>query len=381
MDTGLKINLFLSLVLIASWIYFVIKWRKRPISKETPPPKSSKPESKREISWPKIFDILEEGVVICKKDGSIVFLNPKAYSFLGVGRPNELPNLFDILRDPNIQQAIEKGEGRSFEKELFWPAYRVFKITTLAIDDALRALVFLDLTPFRKLSHIRRDFVAHLAHEFRTPLTAIEGYAEALLEEVPGDMRQDVSIIIKNTKRLSRLLKELQVLSRLELQGIPEEDFEVVDLKEVIQTAIETISIKAQNKKIIVHWKFPEQSVPVWGSFDDLLRAFINLLDNAIKFSPSGKNIWIVLEEKEKEWQVSIKDEGPGIKDYEKERIFERFYRGKDVKEAGTGLGLAIVKHVIQAHKGKIKVESSIGKGSEFIVKLPKHSPPQRKTS
>ncbi|OAG27848.1 PAS domain-containing sensor histidine kinase [Thermodesulfatator autotrophicus] len=371
MGIDLKISLVLFLLLLVSWLFFALKWRKRPGNQDLSPPKESKPESKKEIPWPKIFELLDEGIVICHKDGSILTLNPKAYNFLGLGRPGKLPNLFDILRNPKIQEAVEKGEQRSFEKELFWPAYRVFKISTITLDNHLRGLVFKDLTPFRKLSHVRRDFVAHLAHEFRTPLTAIEGYAEALLEEVPENLRQDVSIILKNTKRLSRLLKELQVLSRLELQGIPDEDFEVIDLKEVIQTAIETVSIRAKNKNITLHWNFPEKPCYVWGSFDDLLRAFINLLDNAIKFSPAGKNIWVTLEKKDSFWLVKIKDEGPGIKDSEKERIFERFYRGKDVKAAGTGLGLAIVKHVIQAHKGKIKVESLIGQGSEFTIYLP----------
>ncbi|WP_022852836.1 sensor histidine kinase [Thermodesulfatator atlanticus] len=370
MDTASKLNIFLVLALLASWAYFFWKFRRKNAKEPVlPPPPEKKPAEKLPEN---LFNALEEGVVIFREDGEILFLNTKAFNFLGLSNQNSLPNLFEVLRSEELEKAVQEKKYFSFERELFWPTHRNFKISYVPLENDLGALILQDLTPFRRLSHIRRDFIAHLAHEFRTPLTAIEGYAETLIEDVPEEFQYDLLIILKNAKRLGRLLKELQVLSRLELQGIPQDDFDYVDLKEVIQTAIETVFIKAEEKSISLNWIPPRKPTLVWGSFDDLLRALINLLDNAIKFSPPETVVSVILEDKGNEWQIVVQDQGPGIRDSEKDRIFERFYRGKDVKEAGTGLGLAIVKHIIQAHQGKIKVESDLGQGSKFIISLPK---------
>ncbi len=332
------------------------------------------PEVALSPKTPEIYPLLEkleEGLVICKKDGTIFYVNPKARIYLDLTK-DPLPNLFEILRDPLLEETIRKGQKKNLEKEFFWPRYRFFSLLILPLENDYAGLILQDLTPFKRLLDMRRDFIAHLAHEFRTPLTAIEGYTENLLEEAPGSLRADLEIILKNTRRLTKLLKDLQVLSRLELQGIPEEDFERLELKEVLFAAVETLFPEATKKDVSLRFTPPPKSTLVQGSFDDLLRAFTNLLENAIKFSPQGGEVRINLGEDRDYWVVKITDQGPGIPDSEKERIFERFYKGKGTGSKGTGLGLAIVKHVARAHGGKVEVESLPGNGSTFRFYLPK---------
>ena len=297
-------------------------------------------------------------------------LNQKARNFLGLSEKTPPPKLQHLLRDGEIEAALEKGRPLTLKREFFWPTHRTLEISLFPLEGGLFALIMSDLTPFKRLSEVRRDFVAHLAHEFRTPLTAIEGYAENLLEEAPAELRADLEIILKNARRLSRLLKDLQVLSRLELQGIPEEDFEVVELKEVILTALETLFPEASRKDVSLRFVPPKGSTLIRASFDDLLRALINLIENAVKFSPRGGVVEVDLKAQKDWWLISVRDEGPGIPESEKDRVFERFYRGKDHRQ-GTGLGLAIVKHVVKAHGGRIELDTLVGKGTTFYLYLP----------
>jgi len=318
-----------------------------------------------------LLERLDEGVLICQKDGRILYANPRSRVFLGLTK-DPLPNIFEIMRDPAFEEAVRHQMEKTFEKEFFWPAHRLLSVAVFPLETGLSGVIIQDLTPFKRLLIMRRDFITHLAHEFRTPLTAIEGYAENLLEEAPEEFKADLEVILKNTRRLAKLLKDLQVLSRLELQGIPEEDFEPLELKEVLSTAIETLFPEASKKGISFHFRPPSQKILLRGSFDDLLRAFINLLENAVKFSPEGGVILIDLKEENGLWRVEIEDQGPGISDSEKERIFERFYKGRKTSSKGTGLGLAIVKHVVQAHGGRVEVKSFPGRGTKFVVFLPK---------
>jgi len=343
-------------------------------SKREKSPLSNHPKTTLKFQTPEIYPVLEaleEGLILCQKNGDIIYVNPQARIYLDLAK-DPLPNLFEILRDLQIENAVREGKKETFEKEFFWPSYRFFSISVLPLEKDLAGLIFQDLTPFKRLLDVRRDFIAHLAHEFRTPLTAIEGYAENLLEEVPKNLRADLEIILKNTKRLSKLLKDLQVLSRLELQGIPEEDFEILDLKEVIYAALEVLFPEASKKDLNLRFVPPAKPVLLRGSFDDLLRALTNLLENAIKFSPPGTEVKVDLYEEGAYWVIQVSDQGPGISDSEKERIFERFYKGKGNGPKGTGLGLAIVKHVAKAHGGKVEVKSTLGKGSIFRLSLPK---------
>ncbi len=359
----------LILVLLAFISGFLLGFSRK--KRKAATPASQGTLEKENIEVYSLLERLDEGVLLCRPDGKILYANPKARAYLALTK-KPLPNLFEIMRDQNLESAIRQKKEGSFEKEFFWPTNRLLSVHVFPIEKDLVGIALQDLTPFKRFFDIKRDFITHLAHEFRTPLTAIEGYAENLLEEVPENLKADLEIVLKNARRLAKLLKDLQVLSRLELQGIPEEDFEPLELKEVLYAAVETLFPEASKKGVTFHFiSVPERAL-LEGSFDDLLRAFINIFENAVKFSPRGGAVSISLKETTDSWMVEIADQGPGIPESEKERVFERFYKGRGEGPKGTGLGLAIVKHVIKAHGGEIEIRSFPGKGTKFLIRLPK---------
>jgi len=316
-----------------------------------------------------LLEPLKEGVVLTNNEGQILHLNPCAAELLALSRRQTGLNLKEILRQEALWQALAKREATVLEIELFWPFPRTLEVTMVPLSEGFVGFVLQDVTPFRRLSDIRRDFVSYLAHEIRTPLTAIEGYAEDLLDEVPEEQKKELMVILRNARRLSRLVKDLQMLSRLEFQGIPPEEFEEIDLRETISAAIDLMRPKIEEKTLKLRLELAEARVR--GHFDHLLRAVVNLLDNAIKFSPTGGEIRLSLSPVNGHWRLTIQDEGPGIPAEEKERIFERFYRGRRGDQQGTGLGLAIVKHIALAHGGRVEVESEPGEGARFSLILP----------
>ena len=316
-----------------------------------------------------LLEPLKEGVVLTNDEGEILHLNPRAADLLGLPRRKKALNLKEILREEALWQALAKKEAAVLEIELFWPFPRTLEVTMVPLSEGYVGFVLQDVTPFRRLLNIRRDFVSYLAHEIRTPLTAIEGYAENLLDEVPEEQREELAVILRNARRLSRLVKDLQTLSRLELQGIPPEEFEEIDLQEVVSAAIDLMRPKFEEKNLLL--RLDLQEARIRGHFDHLLRALVNLLDNAVKFSPEGGMVEVGLSRGEGVWVLAVKDQGPGISPMEKERIFERFYRGRRGDKQGTGLGLSIVKHIVLAHGGRVEVESEPGAGATFRLVFP----------
>ncbi len=316
-----------------------------------------------------LLEPLKEGVVLTNDEGEILHLNPRAADLLGLPRRKKALNLKEILREEALWQALAKKEAAVLEIELFWPFPRTLEVTMVPLSEGYVGFVLQDVTPFRRLLNIRRDFVSYLAHEIRTPLTAIEGYAENLLDEVPEEQREELAVILRNARRLSRLVKDLQTLSRLELQGIPPEEFEEIDLQEVVSAAIDLMRPKFEEKNLLL--RLDLQEARIRGHFDHLLRALVNLLDNAVKFSPEGGMVEVGLSRGEGVWGLVVKDQGPGISPSEKERIFERFYRGRRGDKQGTGLGLSIVKHIVLAHGGRVEVESEPGAGATFRLVFP----------
>ena len=237
------------------------------------------------------------------------------------------------------------------------------------------ALILDDVTSLKKLTKIRQEFVSNITHEIRTPLTAITGYAENLLQEDLQDkglVYKQLSIILRHARRLTNLVNNLLLLSTLETQGIPDSEMESLALQEVIYTAIEAIEPQAKNKKIKICFEKFSYPALIRGNFDLLVQAVINILNNSVKFSPEGKKIFIVLINDKDHFAILIRDEGPGIPHSEQDRIFERFYQGSKAPKEGSGLGLAITKHIILAHHGKIEVESDLRTGACFKIYLPK---------
>ncbi len=227
-----------------------------------------------------------------------------------------------------------------------------------------------------RLEDIISTFVSNISHELKTPLTSIRGYVETLLEGALEDRetsRKFLKIIAQETERLHRLITDLLDLSQMEANRM-KFSFSEVELKDLVEDAIDILWAQAEAKGIHLEMIAPEESYTVWADEERIIQALINLIDNAIKYTPELGEVKVILKSRKKDVLVEVKDTGVGIPPHERERIFERFYRSKAYhkRTQGRGIGLSIVKNIIEAHGGEIWVESELGKGSSFFFTLPK---------
>jgi len=233
------------------------------------------------------------------------------------------------------------------------------------------------LASMNRLENIRRDFVANVSHELKTPITSIKGFVETLLEEGENNPEQTqnfLKIIARHTDRLDAIINDLLALCRLEEDGQKRNlNFEQQSLKPAIVSAIELAKLKADAKRIAVELDC-DDSITAKINAALLEQAVLNLIDNAVKYSSDGSKIKIDVKKIDGQIEVIVADTGCGIDGEHLDRIFERFYvvdKARSRKLGGTGLGLAIVKHIAQVHEGSVSVESIVGKGSTFIIHLP----------
>jgi two-component system phosphate regulon sensor histidine kinase PhoR len=237
-------------------------------------------------------------------------------------------------------------------------------------------LVFHDITELKKLEQMRKDFVANVSHELKTPITSIKGFAETLLDGAMKDERaleHFLSIILKESERLQSLIQDLLDLSKIEQQGF-QLQIETVNMTHLLEEMIVMFQGKAKEKDIHLQLNAP-QHVYIAGDSNRLKQVFINLITNALTYTPKGGMVEVSVEQQNEEVLVHVKDTGIGIEEKEIPRIFERFYRvdkARSRNSGGTGLGLAIVKHLVEAHHGYITVKSQVGKGTTFTVHFPK---------
>ncbi len=236
-------------------------------------------------------------------------------------------------------------------------------------------LIVRDDAEVRRSEELRRDFIANVSHELRTPLTAVRGYIETLLDPrflTLKRVKAFLPIIFEHTERLHNLMLDLLSLSRLENPNTQIEIFPVC-LAEEVENAVEATRPLAEMKNITMRLRKPARRIHVLANPEHLERIMVNLLDNAIKYSPAGATVSVWCEKHGSFIWTHIKDRGPGIPEDELPRVFERFYRTKGAvggKERGSGLGLAIVKHIVQQLGGEIRVASQVGKGSDFSFSL-----------
>lgn len=239
-------------------------------------------------------------------------------------------------------------------------------------------LVFHDITEIKKLEQMRKDFVANVSHELKTPVTSIKGFTETLMDGAMNNketLEAFLSIILKESDRLQTLIQELLDLSKIEQQGF-KLNIQEIDLYVLLKEVITILTGKAKEKNIELDLFCKQNQVMVQGDLHRLKQVFINLVANAITYTPPEGNVKIILLEQGENVRVHVKDTGIGISKEEIPRIFERFYRvdrARSRNSGGTGLGLAIVKHLVEAHHGNISVRSDLGEGSEFIIELYKY--------
>ena len=270
-----------------------------------------------------------------------------------------------------IRHGAERFAHGRFEIQL--PEYPVREIDALA-RDLNRMAIQLD-----RLENLRQDFVANVSHELKTPVTTIVGFVETLLEgakDEPDELNHFLEIISRQADRLAAIIDDLLTLSRLESAPLDEIlELSVQNLEEILESCYQICRARADEKNISLTFICPA-SLHVFADRSLLTQAIVNLVDNAIKYSMANTQVVMRGSETGDGVQVAVIDNGPGIDERHQARLFERFYRvdkARSRKLGGTGLGLAIVKHIVSVQGGQVKVETSIGKGSTFIVLLPQY--------
>lgn len=240
-------------------------------------------------------------------------------------------------------------------------------------------LVFHDITELKKLEQIRKDFVANVSHELKTPITSITGFTETLMDGALEDkdiLNQFLSIIHKESLRLQELIHDLLELSKLEQEHF-HINWQPVHLEQLLKDTVLILQEKANSKEITLKCDV-EEDIEIMGDTARIRQVMINLISNAIAYTPAKGSVWLNLMDKEATVDFIVRDTGIGIAEEQIPRIFERFYRvdkARSRNSGGTGLGLAIVKHIVEAHGGAIEVKSKIGKGTTFIITFQKEAP------
>ena len=344
-----------------------------------------------------IWASMAEGVLVVDSRRQISNLNRAAMALLGISHPaailghrlDSLPNaaVFAEVCDrvSSEPQPAEAEFSPSGNKELLLQV-RGSKLKRPDGADAGTVIVLNDITRIRRLETLRRDFAANVSHELRTPVTSIKGFVETLLDGAmadPAETRRFLLIILGQANRLQAIIEDLLSLARLE-QGVEQRDidFDAANIRSTLEAAVKAGTPKAAEKRITLRLESPADIAARINS-TLLEQAVLNLIDNAIKYSPEGGTIDVGLQRTEKEAIISVRDQGCGISAAHLPRIFERFYRvdkSRSRKVGGTGLGLSIVKHVALAHHGRVHVESTEGIGSTFSLALPLAGPAEPPT-
>ncbi len=341
-----------------------------------------------------VLSSMVEGVVAVNHEGRIMSINRAAANLLSVD-PAQVQgrNIDQVVREVDIQQFVRKTlegtEPVEAEVSLQAEGERFFQLHGASLPDAKNGkagavIVIHDITRMRRLENVRRDFVANVSHELKTPITSIQGFVEALSEgeiDDPVRTKRYLGIIARHSDRLNSIIEDLLSLSRLEEdQGQRRIQFENTSLKPLLAAAIDLLSSRAERHEVQVEL-ICEDDIEAKVNPDLIEQAVFNLLDNAIKYSQVKGKVTVSVESRDAEVVISVQDRGCGIASEHLPRLFERFYvvdKGRSRKLGGTGLGLAIVKHITQVHGGSVTVESSPGKGSTFAIHLPRAS--SRKT-
>ena len=332
-----------------------------------------------------ILGSMIEGVAVISEGERILFSNRAFSRILGLQDASEIEGrpLLEVVRQSDLlasmKMALGGQEQVTSEIVVGTVRPRSFAVTAAPVQAASHkgaVLVLHEITELRRLERVRQDFVANVSHEFRTPLTAIQGFSETLLGgalEDPINRRRFVEIIREHAMRLARLTEDLLKLSRIEA-GQLKLEFRPVSVVQLIDSCMETAQLKAVPKQLSLAVQLPAQLPPVRGDSNSLQEVLQNLLDNALQYTPAGGKIEVSALSTDSRVVVTVADTGIGIPQVEQERIFERFYRvdaARSREAGGTGLGLSIARHIMEAHGGHLWVESAVGEGSRFHFSIP----------
>ncbi len=332
-----------------------------------------------------ILTSMNDGVIAIGRNGNILLINPAAEQMFNIKSESSIgKSIIEVIRNLELETLLHKAlvsdKSMSREVQILVPEPKTFRISTAPLTNETGIVgvvaVIRDITVFQELDKIKTEFVANVSHELRTPLTSIKGFVETLLDgalEEPETGRHFLEIINEETDRLNRLLNDLLSLSGVEakepkIQKVP------LDLEKIIYHKVSILSPQASEKNLALKVEI-ERPLPMIEADEDLIgQLMINLIDNAIKYTPEGGRIEIKAASQDEKIRVTVSDTGIGIPAESIPRLFERFYRvdkARSREMGGTGLGLAIVKHILEIHGGKIEVKSRVGQGSTFTFHLP----------
>lgn len=332
-----------------------------------------------------ILSYMADGLIAINNEGQIIHANPTAMHMLGLSQEDVqnkpydviMKNLNEKLTMTYIEQHYPDWIGREsirLDDSILHARYAPFK--NEKGEKAGIVMVIQDITERQKLDNMRKEFVANVSHELKTPLTSIKSYAETLLEGALEDRpiaEHFLKVINNEADRMNRLVQDLLQLSRLDYKRVNWKKRET-DLVKLMENAVLKMTITAKNKKQEVSFVKDEEEIIGVIDADRIEQVLLNILSNAIKYTPDGGKIKISLDQQEDQGIIKIIDNGIGIPEKDIPRLFERFYRVDKARSrelGGTGLGLAIAKQIVEAHQGKIQISSKEGEGTEVTMILP----------
>lgn len=322
-----------------------------------------------------IISSLQEGLLVLDREEQVLLINDSLKTLMGpdveIGKP-----YWEVIREPALNELVNRvhvEKTNHIGEITINGAVFLCSATFLGSKEEM-VLVFHDITEIRKLEKVKSDFVLNVSHELRTPLTSIKGFVETMEMEgsLSDEQRHYLMIVKRNTARLINVVSDLLALSRLEEKNLVLE-LEPLDMPELVEGVLKIFEEQIRSKGFFVEVRAAEELLPVMGDAFKLEQVFVNLFDNAIKYTDAG-GITVEMETRDNTVVISVADTGQGIPSEHIDRIFERFYvvdKSRSKKLGGTGLGLSIVKHIILLHNGKITAQSSPGKGTRFVITLP----------
>lgn len=318
-----------------------------------------------------VLGAIPQGTILVDANDRVVYANPSAHDMFG-----SVPEDLTALAPLQLQGAVREARGRGRQEVRVFdhgsPTRRMRAVATPFSADSRVLLILVDITESERTDSIRRDFVANASHELKTPVSTIIASSEAMqiaLSRGDESAAGFADRIEHSARQLSRLVADLLDLSRLEKETV---ELKPVRVDLIVDDEVERVRMRLQEKELTIDVNTVE--LTVLGSRRDLAIALRNLLDNAIRYTGEGGMITLTLDQDDRQAVVEVADTGEGIPTRDLDRVFERFYRvdsARSRETGGTGLGLSIVKHVAESHRGSVVVESELGVGSTFIIRLP----------
>lgn len=321
-----------------------------------------------------IVKSMESGVIAVDLSGNIIVINPYAKRIFGIKDDIIGEKIYDYIEDFDINYFLNEEEEISKEIKLLHPVERELKIKKAFIlsgrEKIGKVIAVQDISDIKRLENMRSQFVANVTHELKTPLTSIKGFAETLKYVEDEKTREKFLDIIDNeAERLSRLISDILVLSKIESSTTTDDEDFMPYI--VIDEVISIVKNMAESKNILLIVEKSEKDIKLHGDKDKFLQLVLNLVENGIKYSNEGSTVKVRSFIKKGDYILEVEDNGIGIPKEDMPRIFERFYRvDKSRKGGGTGLGLAIVKHIVKIFNGEISIDSELNKGSIFTVTI-----------